>query len=111
MLAKGSGHVFSSLEEARAAYDHDEVGLQASVKVRLKGRIMDTTVGRALLSDLIPNEIPFEIFNKVVGKKELAELVDVCFRILWAQEDGSDGGRSTHGRVPILDSCWPFDID
>ena len=81
LLAKGAGSVFSSLEEARAAYDHGAVGLQAPVKVRLKGRIIDTTVGRALLSDLIPNEIPFEQFNRVVGKKELADLVDVCFRM------------------------------
>ncbi len=81
LLAKGAGEVFSSLEEARAAYDHDEVDLQAPVRVRLKGRLVTTTVGRALLSDMIPSRIPFDYYNKIIGKKELADLVDVCFRI------------------------------
>ena len=81
LLDVGAGHVFSSLEEARAAYDHGEVGLQAPVRVRLKGNLVSTTVGRALLSDIIPSKIPFDYYNKIIGKKELADLVDVCFRI------------------------------
>ncbi len=81
LLDIGAGHVFSSLEEARAAYDHGEVGLQAPVRVRLKGRLVTTTVGRALLSDMIPSKIPFDYYNKIIGKKELADLVDVCFRL------------------------------
>ncbi len=81
LLAKGAGEVYSSLEEARAAYDHDEVGLQAPVRVRLKGKLVTTTVGRALLSDMIPSRIPFDYYNKIIGKKELADLVDVCFRL------------------------------
>lgn len=81
LLAKGAGQVYSSLEEARSAYDHGEVGLQAPVRVRLKGRLVSTTVGRALLSDIIPSKIPFDYYNKIIGKKELADLVDVCFRL------------------------------
>jgi DNA-directed RNA polymerase subunit beta' len=81
LLDDGAGHIFSSLEEARSAYDHGEVGLQAPVRVRLKGRLIATTVGRALLSDIIPSKIPFDYYNKVIGKKELADLVDVCFRL------------------------------
>ena len=81
LLDSGAGHVFSSLEEARSAYDHGEVGLQAPVRVRLKGNLVSTTVGRALLSDIIPSKIPFDYYNKVIGKKELADLVDVCFRL------------------------------
>lgn len=81
LLDKGAGHIFSSLEEARAAYDHNEVGLQAPVRVRLGNDLISTTVGRALLSDMIPEEVSFESYNKVIGKKELADLVDVCFRI------------------------------
>ncbi|MCB9228395.1 MAG: DNA-directed RNA polymerase subunit beta' [Deltaproteobacteria bacterium] len=80
LTARGAGQIFSSLEEARAAYDHGEVGLQAPVKVRLRGSLIQTTVGRALLSEAIPSEIPYESFNRVMGKKELAALVDVCFR-------------------------------
>jgi DNA-directed RNA polymerase subunit beta' len=77
--AKGAGKVFSSLEEVRCAYDHDEVGLQAPVRVRLRGDLISTTVGRGLFSEIVPKEIPFEVFNKVMGKKELATLVEMCF--------------------------------
>ncbi|MBP6217703.1 MAG: DNA-directed RNA polymerase subunit beta' [Oligoflexales bacterium] len=80
LLDKGAGQVYSSLEEARTAYDHDEVGLQAPVKVRFRGQLIQTTVGRSLLSEIIPAEIPFEFYNKVMGKKELASLVERCFR-------------------------------
>ena len=68
---KGAGKVFSSLEEIRCAYDHGEVGLQAPIKVRLRENLIDTTVGRGLLSEIIPKEIPFSVFNQVMGKKEL----------------------------------------
>lgn len=80
LAAKGAGHVFSSLEEARVAYDHGEVELQAPVKVRLRKEIVQTTIGRALLSEVIPSDISFETFNRVMGKKELAALVERCFR-------------------------------
>lgn len=81
--ATGAGSVFSSLEEVRAAYDHDEIGLQAPIKVRLRDRpeLVTTTVGRALLSEVIPHDIAYEHFNKVMGKKELGALVDTCFRL------------------------------
>ncbi len=78
---KGSDRVFSSLEEVRAAYDHGEAHLQARIKVRARGKLLTTTVGRAVLSEIIPEEIPFETINKVMTKKELAELVDLCFRL------------------------------
>ncbi|MDD9952355.1 MAG: DNA-directed RNA polymerase subunit beta' [Zetaproteobacteria bacterium] len=78
--AKGAGATFSSLEEVRVAYDHDEVGLQAPVKVRLRGGTIQTTVGRALLSEVIPTEIPYESFNKMMGAKQLGKLIDTCFR-------------------------------
>ena len=80
LTARGAGQSFSSLEEARAAYDHRVVDLQAPVKVRLRGQLIQTTIGRALLSEVIPEEITYDSFNKVMGKKELAALVDVCFR-------------------------------
>jgi DNA-directed RNA polymerase subunit beta' len=83
---KGAGHIFSSMEEVRAAYDHGEVSLQAPVQVRLRGQKVDTTVGRALLSEAIPREIPYETFNRAMGKRELGHLVDICYRLCGAKK-------------------------
>jgi DNA-directed RNA polymerase subunit beta' len=79
--AKGGGKSFGSIEEVRAAYDHNAVGLQAPVTVRLRGQRIKTTVGRALLSEILPDEMPFDFINKTLGKKELATLVNQTFRI------------------------------
>ena len=64
------------------AYDHGEVDLQAKIKVphRRRKTSSTTTVGRALLKDICPKEIPFEAINKVMGKKQLAELIDLVYR-------------------------------
>lgn len=79
--AVGSYGTYSSLEEVRVAYDHGKAALQAAVTVRDKQHgYVKTTVGRALLSDVIPDEVPFEVYNKVLGKKELAHLIDVVHR-------------------------------
>ena len=43
--------------------------------------IFETTTGRALLSEIVPLEIPFQAYNKVLGKKDLAELIDLCYRL------------------------------
>ena len=72
------GKQFSSIEEVRCAYDHGELGLQAIVDVRVRGELVRTTAGRVLLSEIIPEEIPFSSYNKLMGKKELAALVDRC---------------------------------
>jgi len=77
--------VFGSIDEVRMAYDHREVHLQAAIKVRMdKGdgtrELVDTTVGRALLKDICPPQIPFEAINRVMGKKQLAELIDLVYR-------------------------------
>src|SRR5689334_20981885 len=77
---------YASIDEIRMAYDHGEVHLQAKIKLRCKKEIEDgtelveTTVGRALLRDICPRQIPFEAINKVMGKKQLAELIDLVYR-------------------------------
>ena len=78
--AQGGGKSFGSIEEVRAAYDHNVVALQAPIFVRLRGSRVKTTVGRALLSEILPDEIPFDMINKPLGKKELARLVNETFR-------------------------------
>jgi len=80
-FGKGEGKVFSSPIEVHYAFDSGVVGLQTRIKCRINGKVWDTTVGRALLSEIVPTEIPFNVYNKVLGKKDLAELIDVCYRL------------------------------
>ena len=81
---KGEGKVFSSPEEVRMAYDAGEVDLQAAIKVRFRDNgnreLVPTTVGRILVREIVPPEIPFSFVNKVLNKKELASLIDQCYR-------------------------------
>ncbi len=77
---KGEGKVFSNAEEVRIAYDANEVDLHARIKVRLDGEHVETTVGRILLREILPEEIPFRLINKVMKKSELANLIDYCYR-------------------------------
>jgi DNA-directed RNA polymerase subunit beta' len=72
--------VFSSIDEVRMAYDHGEVHLQASIRLRHAGKMVSTTVGRALLYEFCPKEISFDSVNKVMGKKQLGELIDLVYR-------------------------------
>ncbi|HSN98920.1 MAG TPA: DNA-directed RNA polymerase subunit beta', partial [Candidatus Nanopelagicales bacterium] len=96
-----SGHlrgVYASKEEVRMAYDHGEVALHAGIRVRvavidddgnpvldehgqIKRHIVQTTVGRVLISEVLPKKVPFEYANKVLDKKALSQLIDVCYRI------------------------------
>ncbi len=79
--AKGNGSLFSSPTEVRIAYDQGEVDLQARITVRIGGERVDTTVGRVLLYDVVPSMIPFKEVNRVMKKKELANLIDISFRL------------------------------
>ena len=79
-FAKGSSRVFSNIGELRLAYESSVVDLQASVKVRMDGKLLRTTVGRVLLFDVFPEGLGFEYANKVMNKRELGNLVNECFR-------------------------------
>ncbi|MBF0442248.1 MAG: DNA-directed RNA polymerase subunit beta', partial [Oligoflexales bacterium] len=77
----GAGKSFGSIEEVRVAYDHDQVGLQSTIRIRMSGKMHETTVGRALLSEILPDEISFPEINRPMGKKELGDLVSKTFRL------------------------------
>jgi DNA-directed RNA polymerase subunit beta' len=79
-FAKGYKQVFASPEEVRCAYDAEQVALHAPIKVRMGGALVDTTVGRILLAEILPAEITFSFINRVMNKKALAELIDLCYR-------------------------------
>ncbi|MDP4549148.1 DNA-directed RNA polymerase subunit beta' [Marinobacter sp. MDS2] len=91
--AVGEGIVFSDVKEAHRAYGAGKVDLQAKVKIRVKEvaiaedgsrseayRIVDTTVGRALLFDIVPDGLPFDIVNKPMVKKAISNLINTCYR-------------------------------
>ncbi|PIE55644.1 MAG: DNA-directed RNA polymerase subunit beta' [Desulfobulbus propionicus] len=77
---KGEGSVFGSPAEARMAFDHDAVHLQARVKVRIDGALVETTIGRVLVAELLPPTVPFSLVNKELAKRELAFLIDYTYR-------------------------------
>ncbi|MEK7314359.1 MAG: DNA-directed RNA polymerase subunit beta', partial [Deltaproteobacteria bacterium] len=83
---KGEGKKFSSFDEVRAAYEAGELHLQAKIKVKLDGEIVDTTVGRVVLREIVPAVVGFEEINKVMDKKQLAELIDICYRRAGSKE-------------------------
>ena len=78
--AAGEGKVFASDEEAIIAYDYGVVHLQAKVKVRKDGELIETTIGRLLLGQLLPDSVKFEEVNQVMTKKALAALIDHTYR-------------------------------
>jgi DNA-directed RNA polymerase subunit beta' len=91
-FAKGEGMRFAAPEEVRVAFDAGEVELQAKVGCRIDGQRVDTTVGRVLLREILPTAdggralIPFATINRVMNKKELANLIDQCYRLAGNKE-------------------------
>ncbi|GJL60772.1 MAG: DNA-directed RNA polymerase subunit beta' [Nitrospirales bacterium] len=78
--ARGEGKVFSSTDEVRIAYDSQEVEEQARIKVRIAEDMIDTTVGRVILSEVLPASMPFSHVNQLMTKKELTKLIDRVYR-------------------------------
>jgi len=92
--AKGAGSMFANLSEVSRAYEAREVSLQAKVLVRLQetekneageevSKLVryETTVGRALLSEVLPAGLPFDLINKSMKKKEISKLINASFRL------------------------------
>ena len=91
---KGEGMVFADLPELQRALDAGVVELTSKVAVRLtewtlskdtgefvpSSSLVDTTVGRALLSEILPKGLPFSNINKALKKKEISKLINVSFR-------------------------------
>ncbi len=72
---------FANFEEVRRAYDADVVDLLARIKVRHEGEIIDTTCGRVIFYEILPDTVPFEMVNQPMGKGQLAEVIDTCYRM------------------------------
>ena len=77
---KGEGMLFADPGEVRSALDAKAIDLHAKITVRIGGVRKETTAGRIALFEVIPEPIPFDAVNKVMSKKELANLIDFCYR-------------------------------
>ena len=80
---QGEGMFFSSIEEVDRAYELGHVALHAKVKLRLSpGQIVDTTVGRALLSKILPKGLDYQLVNSTLNKKAISNLINETYRKL-----------------------------
>ena len=91
--ALGEGRIFADLKEVSGAYYGKQVHLQARVKVRInevlfdekgeaqpKRYIVDTTVGRALLWDIVPDGLSYDMVNQPMTKKAISKIINRCYR-------------------------------
>ncbi len=91
--ARGEGMLFSDTNEVHRAYESKQVELHAKVKARIKEflhdgnggfkeniRLVETTVGRALLSELLPKGLSFDLVNRAMTKKSISSIINVCYR-------------------------------
>ncbi|MBT7323455.1 MAG: DNA-directed RNA polymerase subunit beta' [Gammaproteobacteria bacterium] len=91
--ALGEGMIFSDVEEVHRAYQQKIVSLQAKIKVRIEikesedddlpavPKIVSTTVGRAVLAEILPKNIPFTYINKDLDKRAISALFDASYRL------------------------------
>ncbi len=75
----GEGKVFSCLKEVISAYDADELDLQARIMVRLEGELVQTTTGRIIMGEVMPEGLPFSHVNQLMDKKALSDLISQSF--------------------------------
>ncbi|MDH3763168.1 MAG: DNA-directed RNA polymerase subunit beta' [Gammaproteobacteria bacterium] len=90
---QGEGMAFADSKEVLRAYHNKVVELQARIKCRVSEyqvdeegnrvenrALVDTTVGRAILSEMLPEGLPFSLINKTLDKKAVSKLIDACYR-------------------------------
>ncbi|MDC0414008.1 DNA-directed RNA polymerase subunit beta' [Gammaproteobacteria bacterium] len=97
--AKGEGMIFADAKEVQRAYETGNVHLQARIKVRIKDvynneegerisetSVVDTTVGRVLLFNIVPEGLPFSMVNQKMAKKPISQLLNACYRDVGLKE-------------------------
>ena len=77
---KGEGKNFSNTEETLIAYNTGQIGLHAPIRLRHKGSFIETTVGRILFNQIVPEELHF--VNDLMDKKKMEGLVAKAYRKL-----------------------------
>ncbi|MDG2337333.1 MAG: DNA-directed RNA polymerase subunit beta' [Gammaproteobacteria bacterium] len=97
--AKGEGMIFADAKEVQRAYETGNVHLQARIKVRIKDvynneegerisetSVVDTTVGRVLLFNIVPEGLPFSMVNQKMAKKPISQILNACYRDVGLKE-------------------------
>ena len=93
--ARGEGMVFSDVDEVHRAYESGTVQLHAKIKVRIRQagedgemrpRLCTTTVGRALLSEIVPKGMSFDLINRPMNKRAISAVINACYRQLGLKE-------------------------
>ena len=95
----GEGMIFSDVEEVNRAYTATKVGLQAKIKLRVTeksrdqegewqqaSKMYETTVGRALIFEIVPDGIPYSEINKTMVNKDMSRLINICYRTVGLKE-------------------------
>jgi DNA-directed RNA polymerase subunit beta' len=76
---KGEGMLFSSPVEVIAAYNNEKVNLHAKIKIRINGELIETTTGRVIFNEIVPDEIDF--VNELLSKKTITDITSKCYRL------------------------------
>ncbi len=97
--AKGEGMVFADITEALRAYDSGAAEIHAKVKIRItdvtqdedgelqeERRLVDTTVGRAILMEIIPPGLSVNLVNQTMTKKAISAVINACYRRVGLKE-------------------------
>ena len=77
--AKGEGMLFADKEEVIMAYQNEEVDKLAPIKVRIGDEIIDTTVGRVVFNDMLPEGMPY--YNEPMNKKAVSQVISDCYKL------------------------------
>ena len=97
--AKGTGMVFADIAEVHRAFQCGAVDLHAKIKARIRDvvfsedgeevervQLCDTTTGRALLSEIMPPGLSFDLVNRLMNKKAISSLINACYRRVGLKE-------------------------
>ncbi len=78
---QGEGMTFCAPWEVIAAFDAEQISIHARIKVRMEdGSLVNTTPGRILVREILPEALPFDLVNCVLTKKNIARLVGSAYR-------------------------------
>ncbi|MCL5023246.1 MAG: DNA-directed RNA polymerase subunit beta', partial [Nitrospirae bacterium] len=77
---KGKYRIFSDPEEVRIAYDSGKLDIHKWIEVRIDGKVVETTCGRVLFSEILPEKISFDFINKEITKKELTKIIEYTYK-------------------------------
>lgn len=77
---KGANKIFTSVDEVMVALEADALDIHAKIKTMIDNKILFTTAGRLIIKSILPDFIPEEMWNKVLKKKDIANLVDYVYK-------------------------------